>query len=134
MKTPFETANKVVRLFEGRIIGSYLLVGLIEGHLINDIDIAITESNLFKVQEYLNDLGFFEDKPSRRDKYGNIWKSDLQFKKEGYKPIHICVDGNKLREPWDKYELLKVKLKRFNDSDRAQIQSFLDMNPVEVDE
>ena len=61
-------AKKIVTFFESKLIGSVLLLDIgLEKSLINDIDIAISERNLFKIKEYLQDNGYIETRADYND-------------------------------------------------------------------
>lgn len=114
-------ANKIVSFFNGKIIGSTLLLELgLDKGLINDIDVLVNPSELFIIKEYLADNDYVETKHSYRQKGYNDTIGSLLFEKVLHTPIHLSL-RNKDIKVMEKYELIAEKFKRLNDSDQVQL-------------
>ena len=118
-------AKKIVTFFESKLIGSVLLLDIgLEKSLINDIDIAISERNLFKIKEYLQDNGYIETRASYKQAGYADTIGNLRFEKPLYIPIHLSLIDKNFKL-YSTYEIIAKKFERKNKSDVKQLTYLL---------
>jgi hypothetical protein len=126
------TVNNICRYFDGKVIGTYLLVqlDLLKIEDIHDIDIAISELKLDNVRSYLSDKGYNETSPPKnypgyKPEEGSL-KFNHRVKKEGFLPIHLIVWKERFMGVFSVKELLAEKIKRGFDHDLITVRKVLD--------